>query len=239
MTLDAAAESLATQIGRQHDFAFVEALKLDIISARVIAIKNELARTGQYDQSLIQNINCLEFKKTYDKRCGTSDGFILRSVKKIPKPMLLGNGIFISLSNSYLASKRRTSIDIIMPEDVQDIQYRTYTSKELYAVYENGHLDIVGEKLVNVLGGNLKLSLRGIFKNPLDVKKFKVEADNEFCPDCEDCKNCDPEDTDSIDSCFNVDTFELEEYYFTDIQRIVLAKRLGAYGQTDEIKINK
>lgn len=236
MDLTAAAEALAVQIGRQHDFAFVEALKLDIIAARTIAIKNEYLRTGKYDQSLIQNVNCLQFNRIYDKRCSTSDGFILRSTQKIPKPLLLGNTIFISLHNIYLNTDKRKSLDIIMPEDVQDIQYRTFTSKNYYAVYENERIDIVGENIH--LLNSFKASLRGIFKNPIDVKKLKVASDNdEFCKQCEDCKNCLEEDEEN--DCFDTDTFEVEDYYFTDIQRIILAKRLSSYGTNDEIKINQ
>lgn len=238
MDLGAAAEALAVQIGRQHDFAFIEALKLDIIAARTIAIKNEYLRTGRYDQSLIQNVNCLQFNRTYDKRCETSDGFILRSKQKIPKPLLLGNTIFISLHNVYLNSNKRKSLDIIMPEDVQDIKYRTFTSKSYYAVYENERIDIVGENIHNLLDG-FKASLRGIFKNPKEVKELKLASDNdETCKECEDCKNC-LDDENDTDSCFDSDTFDVEDYYFTDIQRIILAKRLSAYGTNDEIKINQ
>lgn len=238
MTLDAAAESLAIQIGRKNDYDFLEALKIDIIAARVIAIKNEYARTGQFDQSLIQNINCLKFKKTYDKRCSTSDGFVLVTEKKIPKPMIFGiNGLFISLHNSKLSHKTKKSIDIVTPEDVQDIQYRRLTANRVYGVYEDDRIMLVGDK-VTELFPEFKASLRGIFKNPLDVKKFKSESDLELCPDCEDCKNCN-DDNESLDSCFDLDSFEVEEYYFTDIQRIILAKRLGSYTINDEIKINQ
>lgn len=153
--------------------------------------------------------------------------------------MPLGQLVFISLHNVYLGKYNRKSIDIITPEDVQDIEYRTFTSNNFYAVYENEHIDIIGEN-ISKLNGNFKGVVRGIFTDPRKVKELKSELDdNEFCEDCDDCKNCDEEDTTSLDSCFETDTFEIEDYYFTDIQRIILAKKLGTYGNSNVIKINE
>lgn len=224
MDFKAGAEALAIQLGKAEDYDLIKSLEIDIIAARALSIETKYQRTGLIDQSLIQNVNCLEFRRIKDNRCMDGTGFVLRTTRKIPKPLSLGNNLgFISISNSFLNANNRKTLNLIKPEDVTDIQYRMFSSKEIYAVYENSYIYLIGKNIsqFNKFTG----VLRGLFADPREIKKLSIASkEDEFCKNCDECNDCNSDE--SEDTCFDTETFELEDNLYTDIQRLILSKRI-------------
>ena len=236
MDFQLAAEAIAIQLDRAKDYKLIKSLEIDILAARIVSIKNEFNKTGIVPYHLFQTINCLEFKKVKDNKCIDDSGYVLRSTQKIPLPLMLGNNLNLIVFNSFLNANFKKTLDIIKPQDIEDIKHRTFTSKEIYVVYENSYLYLVGleiYKLNKFIG-----SIRGIFNDPREVKKIAIASkEDEFCKECDECTECNSNEEDEF--CFNTDTFELEESLYTDIQRIILSKRIQISQASSDIKINE
>jgi hypothetical protein len=228
-------ESVALDLGEPNNFVLKEALRIDALGARTVALEKRFNNSKTYDESTIQTITCVALDVFNSSLCESAQSEkILRSKKKLPKPLLLKDGmLFLSISNT-LVNKKRVNITIIKPEDVSYLEHRKFTGRDVFATYENDYIWIH-----NTLNLN-NISVRGLFSNPIEVKKFEKENVNDNLCSCESCFSlnalCNPDNP--YDECFNEDDFELDESLATDMKRIIYAFKRDAQTK-NEIEINE
>lgn len=197
-------ESIAKKLGKEDDYGTKEIIKFDILAAFATLIKREYDKTGIYNMSLVKTLKCVPLIKVDVNHCGEEviEGMVLRSKNKLPKPLIVKDGtLFISITTPIIGAKRRT-ITVIAPEEVEDIKYKRFTSKQVYATSENDYLYIYGNVALP------SVSVRLLPDNPFDVDEFlSTNANEKECAcECGDCENCEEDENceeEEEDNCFS------------------------------------
>lgn len=163
MTLDELANSVAIKWNKENDYATVRRIKLHIISARATIIQRRYDQTKIFPQSIIMTLSCEEIIKVSSTECGcfNSCGHIWRSKEQIPLPIIVKDDSYFMFVGDVKGVKSYSSI---RPEEVQDIEYRKFSSNENFYFYVNNYL-----YFTNSLAG---FTARFVPENPLDILKL-------------------------------------------------------------------
>lgn len=218
MTLNQLADALAINFGREEDYAFRLVLRDAILIARASVIKELAEGKNTVSPALFQTADCLGVRKVTDNECGKGE-YIYRTVEKIPRPIITKTR-FMYLTVFSTIKNKRTSVDLIRPEDVEFVPYRRFTSKQPFSVYENEYL-----YFGNVEGLEY-ISIRILAENP-----FTVQQLNTVTCECEEC----------IESnCFEEGDLLIEESIAQKIKIIIYNEyQNGRVDKSEEIKVQE
>lgn len=160
MTLEQLTQSIALQWGVNDDYASLERIKLRIISARATVIQRRYDQTKIFPQSVIMTLKCQDIIKVSADECDcySECGFIWRSKNKISKPLIVKDDSYFNFVGDI---KGIVSYSNLRPEEVQDIEYRKFSSKQKYYTYNNEYL-----YFPQPLAG---FTARYVPENPLDL----------------------------------------------------------------------
>lgn len=163
MTLQQLAESKALQWGKDGDYLTIERLKLHIISARATIIQRRYDATKVFPQSIIMTLRCQDIIRVDADECDcfTTSGYLWRSKNKIPLPIIVKDDSYFMFVGEV---KGRKSFSAITPDQVQDIEHRTFSKNEFFYFYSNSYL-----YFTKPLAG---FTTRFVPENPLEILKL-------------------------------------------------------------------
>jgi hypothetical protein len=210
MLLKDKAHNLAIKLGKEKDYAFVQALKDDIIGARASIISNMTFDRNTLP-SFYQTISKFKIESVRDEILDCTVEKI-----KIPKPLTLKTGKYI-LQVTNRIGNTAINVDVISLEDEEYIEYRKFTSKSFYLLYDGENLIAKNISLSSLNGFHVK----GIFSNPLEVYNYKNSS------------GCN-----AIDSCMIDDELDIEDIIMEKINIIILNQYKNIF-PPNEILVNE
>lgn len=175
--------SIADKLGKPLDYLLINDIKFSIVNYRALYIRQDYTKNGRYNALFIQDLGCVVTEETDSAECCTytSGCSVVRTKLELPDPVRLkGLEDFVFVGGI----DKRTRFTMILPEEMQYIDYNKYSKNEPRYYYLNKRAYVtVPEGVINI---------RGIFADPRAAAKFK-HCDSTPCYSDDDRFPC-PED---------------------------------------------
>ena len=156
--------SLASKVGREHEFAFKKELEHIVNYKRAVFIRQSLQK-GEVPSEAVQKID-VELIKASENECLNAGCEILKSSLPIPATIRDGS-IPIGLVADGLT---RNSFKFIYPEEYKHLSQNKFGKSPIYYSFVNGHIYVYGNTKIRFL------AIRDIFENPMDLAKFECNG---------------------------------------------------------------
>lgn len=146
-TLNQIAERIAYAKGDPLNIFLIRNIKFSVIYWRSTFIRRDIAANGLSDEYL-QKINVPLVKVDKINPCDTSCNVILRSSKKIPKPVRIKSDVLFKFVGCLDQNDELIPATYVEGEELRYTRYNRFTPKVLRYSYVNGYLEVYNNTLL-------------------------------------------------------------------------------------------
>lgn len=193
MTLNEIIYSISHTLNKHDDHFFLEKIKEDVINYRALYLRRDLSRnlmSTEFQQKLACiELECVDISECCNLESGVS---VLRSVRKIPKPLRAKSTMFHYVGSTDMGMSKNTISTMPYEETSSDMyqftMHNQFTAKTTKYAYANEYLYIFNPPSLNLK----YITVIGTFADPREAAKF-INCDGDPCYTDDDEFPC-PED---------------------------------------------
>lgn len=133
-------DSIASKWGFANDYALQKRIENSIFSARATIIQRSYDSTKIFPVTLIERVTCVDLIQVGTDECACGCGGVksLRTANPLPNPIIVKDDSYF-----VFVGRGTTSFSYVPFHQVQDIQYRKFSSRQIFYTFRDNYVYII------------------------------------------------------------------------------------------------